>query len=125
MKHQEGIESLNGETPSKEEIDLVCQRWGGLVSAIKGMYEDIAHIEMSTHFGPELIDARIYSRLQKAQRADSSKQPTSPPTIKAIIDASASGATSSEAVPSSSRIHLWWRRWWKRVASFLSFKRPW
>jgi hypothetical protein len=108
MKHLEGIKSLNGEIPPKEEIDLVCQRWGGLVSVINGMYEDIAHIEMSTHFRPELIDAQIYSRLQKAQHADSSKQPTSPPTRKAIIDASASGATSSEAVASSLWIHLWW-----------------
>jgi hypothetical protein len=123
VKHLDGTRSLETDFLSKEEINLMQQRWSGLAATIGGMDRDLLRIETRIHMGPDLIDAVILSILQDRQGADASNnsnQLGDPPTRQAITDGTTSAVASSEATPSGSRIHLWRQKWWRWVVSFLS-----
>jgi hypothetical protein len=87
---------------------------------IDGRYRP--HRAEHTHLrGPRFVEAEFFfffnpSRKTSVHTRQTNRQPNSPPRRKAIIDGpgGASGVTAvSESIPSSSRIHVWWRKWGK------------
>lgn len=123
VKHLEGAKSLETGFPSKEEINLIQQRWSGLTSTICRMEEDVLHIETRIHMGLCLIYTDFLSILQDRQGADASNNSNlsgNPLTRQAITDGMTSAVASSESTPSGSHIHLWWQKWWRQFVSFLT-----
>ncbi|KXN89737.1 hypothetical protein AN958_05277 [Leucoagaricus sp. SymC.cos] len=81
-----------------DEIQMVRERWNEFNKSLQSLDDDV-FVSIATQLlkGPSLVKARTMGRLWGSKNTDSSTVPNSPTLLKAIQDASATGAEASDA----------------------------
>ncbi|KAF5348454.1 hypothetical protein D9756_009550 [Leucocoprinus leucothites] len=114
-KHFQDKESFRVNAPSKEEINIMRQRWTTFTASMEGISRTIGLLRSKIATGPDILNAPGLLDALNAQSSGAASSPgikTPPVTRKAILNASTADfqAVSPDATTPSRTKTSWWRR---------------
>ncbi|KAF5348529.1 hypothetical protein D9756_009548 [Leucocoprinus leucothites] len=125
-EHFANKEFFRENSPSEKEISAMRESWSKFSTTLAGIAEEVAQLQGNISTGPDIYKAPKLAQIWKKGASSKSKGPdssTTPATRKAITGTDDPDTAPSEASPPVNVEASWWRTWWRRIVSCLTFKR--
>ncbi|KAJ3570593.1 hypothetical protein NP233_g4303 [Leucocoprinus birnbaumii] len=110
--------------PSQEEIDVMRKRWNDLSGTLGSIGEDAGQLAGNIALGPDILKAPRLAEIWKtgvAESANNKNSATGSAVRRAIAGASATDDPPTQDEHDDVKT-VWWRIWWRRFVSCITFK---